>query len=180
MPIRARRGRHEAADLGQQRDQGDLADVRALARHVRPGDQQDRARRVRPDAELVSLGTKSPGLIKASSTGCRPDSISRTRLGDDLGPAVALPRGQLGQGRQARRPGPGPRPAWISRGASAATRSRKRDEQLVFESHGPVVGLADLVLVLLQLGRDVPLGVLDRLLADVVGGDLLSAAPGRG
>ena len=37
---------------------------------------------------------------------------------------------------------------------------------------GAVLGAEDLVLVLLQLGRDVTLGVLDGLLADVVGGDL--------
>ena len=35
-------GRHEAADLRHEREQGHLADVRALAGHVRAGDQQDR------------------------------------------------------------------------------------------------------------------------------------------
>ena len=76
MPIRARLGRDEAADLGQDRDQGDLADVRALAGHVRPGDQQDRARCLSPS--WMSLGTKSPGARIASSTGCRPASTSKT------------------------------------------------------------------------------------------------------
>ena len=43
VPIRARRGGHEAAQMGQDRDQGDLPDVSALAGHVGPGDQEDRA-----------------------------------------------------------------------------------------------------------------------------------------
>ena len=42
MPIRAAGG-DEAADLRQDGDQRDLADVRALAGHVRAGDQEDRA-----------------------------------------------------------------------------------------------------------------------------------------
>ena len=42
-------------------------------------------------------------------------------------------------------------------------------------SHGSLLGREDLLLVLLQLRRDVALGVLDRLLADVVGGDLALA-----
>src|SRR5437660_517291 len=45
------------------------------------------------------------------------------------------------------------------------------DEQLVLQLAGAVLGAEDLVLVLLQLGRDVALGPLDRLLADVVGRD---------
>ena len=48
----------------------------------------------------MSLGTNSPGGMSASSTGCRPRLDLEDRLGDDLGPAVAVPRRQLGQGRE--------------------------------------------------------------------------------
>src|SRR5437660_765815 len=46
------------------------------------------------------------------------------------------------------------------------------DEQLVLQLAGPVLGAEDLILILLQLGRDVPLGVLDGRPAGVFGGDL--------
>ena len=82
-PIVASLGRHEAADLGHQRDQRDLADVGALARHVRAGDQQDRARRRR--RPCVSLGTNVPSGSRMSSTGWRPSTMSQHRLVDHLG-----------------------------------------------------------------------------------------------
>jgi hypothetical protein len=55
--------------LGQQRDQRHLANVRALARHVGTGDQQDHARFGRM---VQSLGTNSPCGNVTSSTGWRP------------------------------------------------------------------------------------------------------------
>ncbi len=119
----------------------------------------------------VSLGTKSPGGRIASSTGCRPASTSKHRLGDDLGPAVALPDRQLGQRGQDVELGEHraglDQPRGLGRDAVAEGR-----EELVFQLAGAVLGAEDLVLVLLELGRDVALGVLDRLLADVVGRDL--------
>ena len=63
-------------------------------------------------------------------------------------------------------------PAWISRGGLRGHRSAERDEEFVLQLAGPVLGAEDLFLVLLQLRRDVPLGVLERLLPRVVGRDL--------
>ena len=82
-----------------------------------------------------------------------------------------MPRGQLGErGRTsiwART-----EPAWISRGASAATRSRRVVNSSYSSSRARSSAVCELLLVFLQLRRDVALGVLDGLLADVVGRDL--------
>ena len=119
----------------------------------------------------MSLGTKSPGGIRGVEHRVPARLDLQDRLGDDLGAAVALPRGQLGQGRQHVELGQHraglDQPRRLGRHPVA-----ERDEQLVFQLRGSVLGREDLFLVLLQLGRDVTLGVLDRLLADVVGGDL--------
>ncbi len=48
----------------------------------------------------------------------------------------------------------------------------QRREQLVLQGACPLVGASDLVLKLLELGGEIPLGVLDRLLANVVRGNL--------
>ena len=176
-PIRARFARDEAADLGQDRDQGDLADVGALARHVRAGDQQDRAV-VGAESSVVGdeVAVRHQGVEHRMAAGLDLED----RLGDDLRPAVALPRGQLGERRRGRRPGPARAPAWISRGASAATRSRRVVNSSYSSSQARSSASQDLVLELLELGRDVALGVLDRLLADVVGRDLAALRLGVG
>ena len=69
-------GRDEAAQMGQDRDQGDLADVGALAGHVGAGDQEDRARRPRRAGRRWARSR--PGDRIASSTGWRPASTSKT------------------------------------------------------------------------------------------------------
>ena len=101
------------------------------------------------------------------------------RLGDDLGAAVAVPGGQLGQGRQHVELGQDraglDQPRGLGRDPVA-----QRGEQLVFQLVGPVLGAEDFLLVLLQLRRDVPLGVLDRLLADVIVGDARRRGPAPG
>ena len=78
----------------------------------------------------------------------------------------------------ARRAGPA-RPPWpASAGAAAATAVAQLQEQLVFQLLRLLVGREHLLFVFLQLRRDVALGVLDRLLADVVGGDLVAVGVG--
>ena len=52
------------------------------------------------------------------------------------------------------------------------------DEQVVLQVFRLLLGREHFFLVLLQLGRDVPLGVLERLLADEVAGDLLALGVG--
>ena len=109
-------GRDEAAQMSQDRDQGDLADIRALAGHVGAGDQEDRAGIA---AELDVVGHEVAGRQDGVEHGMAAGLDLEDRLGDDLGAAVAVAGGQLGQGRQhvelgqdARRPGStaGPRP----------------------------------------------------------------------
>ena len=109
--------RHEAADLGQHGDQGDLADVRALAGHVRPGDQQDRAVRRRRGA--VSLGTnvaRRAGAHRAPDAARpRPRRPARRRSRGGSSRAGRPVR----RARRGRPPATSTAPAWISRGASA-------------------------------------------------------------
>ena len=68
-------GRDEAPRCGHDRDQGDLADVSALARHVGAGDQEDRPCIA---AQMDVVGHEIAGARMASSTGCRPASTSKT------------------------------------------------------------------------------------------------------
>ena len=56
----------KAAHLRHERDQGNLSDVRALAGHVRAGDDQDLPS---PSPATVSLGTKVPCGSRMSRTG---------------------------------------------------------------------------------------------------------------
>ena len=89
------------------------------------------------------------------------------RLLDDLRPAVVPLPGQFGQRRQHVQLG-----QHGGRGLHPPPRRRHRlaqlQEQLVLQLLRLLVGREDLLLVFLQLGRDVTLGVLDRLLADVL------------
>ena len=66
-----------------------------------------------------------------------------------------------------------------NRRAGRVHRLAQVHEQLVFQVLGFLVGREDLLLVLFQLGRDVAFGVLERLLADVVGRHLSVAVAVR-
>ena len=160
-PIVAALRRDEAADLRQQRDQRDLADVGALAGHVRAGDERER---VVVGAKRVSLATNSlPSCC--SSTGWRPSTISSTRLVDDRRAAVAA----LLRERRQRRQHVDPRQAvgqLLERADVRQQRLADAARRAVCSSAIALVLRAErLVLELLQLRRDVALGVLDRLLA---------------
>ncbi len=129
-------GRDEAADLGQDRDQGDLADIGALARHVRAGDQEDRAA-VRAERDVV--GDEVAGGQQRVEHRMPARLDLEDRLGDDLGTAVAVPRGQLGQGGQDVELGQHraglDQPGRLGRDAVA-----ERGEELVFQLAGSVLG----------------------------------------
>ena len=177
MPIRAPLGRHEAADLGQQREQRDLADVGALAGHVRAGDQQDRA--VVGAERRCRWGRTSPGGSVLSSTGCRPSLDLQHRLVDDLGPAVAALRGQLGQAGQHVELRQHRRRSWSSRGVCGRDAVAQVDEQLVFERAGPAPRRArTFSSYSFSSGVMYRSAFLTRLLADVVGRDLGGVACG--
>ena len=93
------------------------------------------------------------------------------------GPAVVPLPGQLGQGHE-----------HVELGQHGGGRLHppplgghgvaQLHEQLVLQLLRLLVGREHLFFVFLQLRRDVPLGVLDRLLADVFGGNLLAVGVG--
>ena len=101
------------------------------------------------------------------------------RLGGDLGATVAVPGGQLGQSGQHVELGQDSARLDQARGFGRDPVAQGR-EQLVFELEGALLGPGDLVLVFLELGGDVALGVLDGLLADVVAGDAPALGLGLG
>ena len=113
-------GRDEAADLGHQREQRSLADVRALAGHVGAGDEEEGAEGRMTNFECrmcdvfahssfeirhskssrgtaMPLGTNVPSGSVTSSTGWRPASTSSTGSATTVGPHVAARAGQLGE-----------------------------------------------------------------------------------
>ena len=110
--------RHKAADLGHERQQRHLADVGALARHVRAGDQQDLAASVasvRGDRHILLTGHRkrasppwSPQRIVGTNVPLRKNVQHRMpavddpqhRLFDASRPAIAALPGQCRQGRQ--------------------------------------------------------------------------------
>ena len=113
--------RHEAADLGHQRDQCHLADVRALAGHVGTGDQAGSCprRRRRPYRWARTSRRRSAhrapdgGRRRSSAPARRPSSAGNSRA---AGPARPAP--------PARRAAPARRPSLQSRAVAAATSSR--------------------------------------------------------
>ena len=110
--------------------------------------------------------------MRASSTGWRPSIEFEDGLGDEGGPAVVLADGAVRRGRPGRRSGRGRAPVWTQAWDLGGDAVAEVGEELVFEFLGAFLGAEDLVLVFLELGGDVAFGVLDGLLADVVGRDL--------
>ena len=131
-----------------------------------------------PSVEVV--GHEAAGGHQDVEDGVAAGLDLQDRLLDHLGPAVALLGRQLGQ--PAEDVDLGQHGAGLDQpGGVGGDPVAEGGEQLVFEGVGAVLGVADLVLVLLQLGRDVALGVLDGLLADVVGrGSSSRCRSGRG
>ena len=172
-PIVARLRRHEAADLREQHDLRDLAHVRRLAGHVRPGDQH----------ELLGGGIE-PAVVRHERAGRQHRLDHRVATVDDVeqrarrrrsagssrGVAATVgERARTRRARRARRRRRRPRARARRRAATSArnsSASRRRER---------VLGGQHLALELGELGRDVALAGRDRLLADVV-----RRAPSRG
>ena len=173
MPIRRALRRHEAAHLRQQRQQRHLADEVDFAAHVRSGNEQKHAV-VRPQQHVVGH-----------------ERARRQRLVEHGMPAVAISSigSSASSGRQYA--------ATAASSASAASTSSVASTSAVCSSRlrlrrhllaqgcrnrsysrwlDLLLGGEDLLLVLLQLRRDVALGVLERLLALIVGRDLRGVA----
>ena len=176
-PMLGALGGHEAAGLGEDRDQRVLAQERALAGHVRPG-QQPQALLLR---EVGVVGDEAAGASRASAcstTGWRPPP-------DLEGVARRRSRG----GSSASRPASSARPAATSRrasacavraiaSASASTAAAELVEQLELEGQRALGGARDLALQLGQLPGAVAGGARHALALDEMLGHL--GAMGRG
>ena len=129
-----------------------------------------------PPARHV-VGHEGPFRLQHVEHRMPPVDDLQLRLFDDLRPAVVPLPGQFGQGHQHVELG-----QHVGRGLHPPPRGGHRvaefQEQFVLQLLRLLVGREHLLLVFLQLGRDVALGVLHRLLADVLRGDLLAVRVG--
>jgi hypothetical protein len=119
----------------------------------------------------VSLGTKRPDSGRSSTTGWRPSRMDEGAAGGHGGADVAAGEGAFGEGGEHVEFGDGGG-GLLEDGGVGDDVFAQREEQLVFERDGLVLGAEDLVLAFLELGGDEALAVDDGLLADVVVGDL--------
>ena len=150
--------------MGHQRDERHLADERALAGHVGAGDQPEEAA---VGAECRVVGDEHP--VRQDLVEHRVAAVLDFdhRPLDEHRPRVVAGRRQLRQRRQevhGRQHVGGVQESVRLGGHLVAD----LQEQLQLQRLALVLGREHLLLVLLQLGRVVPLGVLERPLADVV------------
>ena len=145
-----------------------------LAAHVRPGDQPEWPW---SGPSETSLGTKVPGGKRLIEHGMPAIVEFQDRLVGQLGPDVLPRRRQFGQGRQhvelARTSA-----VCSSRAVWPATRSRRAANRSYSSCMNRSSAAEDFFLVFLQLRRDVALGILERLLALVIGGNLAGVGVG--
>ena len=167
-------GRDEGAHLGHQHDEGHLAHVGGLARHVGAGDDGDAVFRrahegVVGDEEGVgehllyhrvaaAVDLDDPGLVHLRAAVAVPDSDFR----------------EGAEGVQLRHGGG----AGLDAGGLGGHLLAELGEELILQGGGPVGGGEDGVLQFLQLLGDVALAVHQGLLADVVRRDLLPEGVG--
>ena len=124
-------------------------------------------------AHCMSFGTNVPSGSVMSSTGCRPIRFrAPARRRRSAGRSCAS--GPARRARPAHRLRPAPAAVACSRGAAAATISRSSTKRSSSSCFQLVLGGENLLFVLFELRRDVPLGVFERLLADVVRRDFLA------
>ena len=162
-------GGNETAHLRHQRDQRRLAQIGGLAAHVRPRDDEDEVRRgihvevVRDEpAALLAADALDDGMAAL-------DNDHLTVVGEFRATVVAV-GGQLREASQDVEFGQGSR-----RLADAPCLGRDPaadlDKEFAFKRLAALVGVENLRFELLQLRRREPLGVHERLLALVIGGN---------
>jgi hypothetical protein len=165
--------RHDAcgdvrADRREQHDQRDLAHERALAAHVRPGDDEHAAGGVEP-AVVGDEGRAGLGEARLDDRMAAALDLDQ-RLLDEARPAPVGAsrhlgeRGQRVERRERARDGG-------DRGEVRRERVEEDVVELLLARERALAGRERLVLERLQLGSDEALGVLHRLPAPVVGGD---------
>ena len=154
----------EGTDLGHEYDQAHLAEIGALAGHVRSGDEGDL---LRPGVELRIVGDE--GFALQQLLHHRVASIVDLQDGSvfDLRGRVVVPGGQFGQRGQ--------EVQLRDRSAIALDLAQARghflpefEEKGIFQLPDLFLGAQDLLLVFLELRGDEPLRVAHGLLADVL------------
>ena len=168
-PIR----RHEGADLGHEVDEAHLPEHRGLPRHV--GAREDDDASVLVKGEVVGderLG-RHHRLHHRMPAGLDLHLEPRVDLRTDVLP----PLRHVGQGREDVEAG-GPGTRLLDAGHLGRHPPAHLAEELGLELLHAVLGAEDLLLPLLQLRREVALGVGQRLLADVVLGHLVEVRLG--
>ena len=168
-----RRGRHVAADLGEQDDEGDLADDGALAGHVWAGEDDDAVF----VGEAGGVGDEALALDHGLDDGVAPlVDVDAGLLGQQRR-AVAAQVGELGEACEhievCEQVG-----GALEAGQLGDERVAELAQQTGLEVDAAAVGGEEFLFILLQLGRDVALRVGDRLLAEVVDGDRLAVGVG--
>ena len=163
---------HEAASLGHHGHQRCLADERALAAHVGPGDEQDRRRGPTPGGEAEIVGDERAGREEFLEHRMTARVDHELAPCGDLWPHPAAGPGHLGEGEEHVEHG-----EYLGRPIEPAPLAGHEGPQLIEQTDLAADALflraEHLPLPLVELGGRVSLGVLDRLLADVLGGRLV-------
>ena len=142
-----------------------------FAGHVRPGDEPEQCRRPAPSVDVVGherprrqrlVEDRMPAVARSPAPARRPAPAGSTAATRPARPAPPARRASASTSAGLQQPG-----RLRRRPARAGRRNSSYSRCWIFSS-----AVEDLLLVLLQLRRDVALGVLERLLALVVGRDL--------
>ena len=167
--------RHKAAHLGQQNQHRRLAQISALAAHVRTSYKQKTrplARPIRPRRAQVEVVRDKPSLARLFHPlldhRMAPGNRLDHRLFHKLRPHIAPPRRQVREVGQQVRLGHGGRRALDPPGGLQHGTAQLRKNPLL-NLDRPLVRGQNLALVFLQLRRRKPLGVDQRLLTLVIG-----------
>src|SRR5579875_2883227 len=155
---------HEAADLSHEDDQGNLAQVRRFAGHVRAG--QDHEELIRRPQMAVIRDESAGREMRLDDGVASLDDLEVKTLIDNRA-AVAPLSGQMCQGREDIQMGE------AARGRPQAVSLRRDAPQeplvdLLGELLDPLLGLEDLALPFLEARRDEALGLDQRLLPMVI------------
>ena len=156
--------RHERSRLRDEREQRDLAQIRALAPHVGPGQNHE-----------LAVGRVEQHVVRDERVGDVPLDDRMPRLGRlhlvalvHVRLDVVVDRGRFGQPGQHVERRDGARRVQNARRLAGHARA-ERLEQLELARQNPLVGAEHLIFVVLERGRDEALAAGNRLLARVVG-----------
>ena len=166
--------RHEPAHLGHQADQGHLADIGGFARHVGAGDDDQLVIAAVQAGVVRDKGLEMTHPLDNRMPPARDDDLILVR---DPGPVISIFVRHLGQGEQGIEGADG-RGGALNSAVLPCQPLPQLPKKLVLQGLDPFLGPQDLILVLLELRRDEPLGIGQGLLADVVLRNQIQVGPG--